>query len=151
MAGSHAVMLSNEITNPVTNTGDQWEINFARFLTYPSLSSTCSDLVPLAPTLRNRRPKGNWISSSSIALLRLINDHKNSDVILTVSLNGKCLVSHRFFYIVHSIGGFYFLGPDFSEFSFSGLWFINVYFASFLVNLESTIGHISLFGFCFTS
>ncbi|KAF7829323.1 protein POOR HOMOLOGOUS SYNAPSIS 1 [Senna tora] len=94
MAGSLVVIPSKDIENSVTTIRDEWEINFARFFAYPSATSTCSDLVPLSLRLRNRHPRGSWISSSSIALLRLVNDHSNSDVIITICFNGKLLEEH---------------------------------------------------------
>ncbi|TKY58682.1 hypothetical protein E2542_SST15751 [Spatholobus suberectus] len=74
---------------------DQWEICFARFVPYPILSSSSSsDLLPLPPRLRNLPPRGNWISSSSIAFLRLSSHHSLSHVLLTVSFNAALLEEH---------------------------------------------------------
>ncbi|XP_057417792.1 protein POOR HOMOLOGOUS SYNAPSIS 1 isoform X2 [Lotus japonicus] len=81
---------------------DQWEISFARFIPYSSLpitsssSSAAAGLLPLPPRLRNRTPRGNWISSSSssAAFLRLSPDLSASDTILTVSFNSKHLEEH---------------------------------------------------------
>lgn len=67
---------------------EQWEICFARFIPYPTLPPS-SDLLPLPPRLRNLSPRGNWISSSSVAFLRLSLSH----LLLTVSLNAALLVS----------------------------------------------------------
>ncbi|KAL2344377.1 hypothetical protein Fmac_005662 [Flemingia macrophylla] len=51
---------------------EEWEICFGRFIPYPILSSPSSaELLPLPPRLRNLPPRGNWISSSSVAFLRL--------------------------------------------------------------------------------
>ncbi|RDX65110.1 Protein POOR-likeOUS SYNAPSIS 1, partial [Mucuna pruriens] len=74
---------------------DQWEICFARFIPYPILSST-SDLLPLPPRLRNLPPRGNWISSSSVAFLRLSSHLSLSHLLLTVSFNSTLLVSSPF-------------------------------------------------------
>ncbi|KAK7318256.1 hypothetical protein RJT34_02955 [Clitoria ternatea] len=69
---------------------EQWEICFARFIPFPVpiTSTSSSDLLPLPPRLRNRPPRGTWISSSSATFLRL------SDLILTVSFNAKLLEEH---------------------------------------------------------
>ncbi|KAK7386767.1 hypothetical protein VNO78_27103 [Psophocarpus tetragonolobus] len=72
---------------------DQWEICFARFIPYPTLSSassSSSDLLPLPPRLRTVAPRGNWISSSSVAFLRLSLSH----LLLTVSFNATLLEEH---------------------------------------------------------
>ena len=99
MAGSLAIIPIDQIENPMASISSeqwQWEIQFSRFFNYPPLSSTCPDLAPLPPKVRNRRPHGTWISSSSSssssAFLRLLNDTSNSDVILAVSFRGKMLV-----------------------------------------------------------
>ncbi|KAI4314372.1 hypothetical protein L6164_027287 [Bauhinia variegata] len=95
MAGTLAIVPSNGIENSlVNNIRDQWEVHFARFFPYPSItnSSCSSDLVPLGARSKNRCSKGNWMSSSSIAFLRLIRNHSNSDIILTVFFSGKVLV-----------------------------------------------------------
>ncbi|XP_061358538.1 protein POOR HOMOLOGOUS SYNAPSIS 1 [Gastrolobium bilobum] len=92
MISSNANNNSNAIDHSIR---DQWEICFARFVPYPITStSTSSDLLPLPPRLRNRSPRGNWISSSSVAFLRLFSDLSISDVILTVSFNAKLLEEH---------------------------------------------------------
>ena len=91
---------SEQVEIPIRERSEQWqwEIQFSRFFNYPPLSSTSPDLIPLPPKVRNRRPQGTWISSSSSsssssAFLRLLNDPSNSDVILTVSLRAKILVT----------------------------------------------------------
>ncbi|XP_041011379.1 protein POOR HOMOLOGOUS SYNAPSIS 1 [Juglans microcarpa x Juglans regia] len=94
MTGSLAIVRIEDAQDVVAAVSDQWEIQFARFFGYPPLSSTCPDRSPLLPKFRKRRPNGTWISSSSSAFLRLVNDHSNSDVILTVSLRGKILEQH---------------------------------------------------------
>ncbi|KAI4314373.1 hypothetical protein L6164_027287 [Bauhinia variegata] len=97
MAGTLAIVPSNGIENSlVNNIRDQWEVHFARFFPYPSItnSSCSSDLVPLGARSKNRCSKGNWMSSSSIAFLRLIRNHSNSDIILTVFFSGKVLEEH---------------------------------------------------------
>ncbi|GMY26290.1 protein POOR HOMOLOGOUS SYNAPSIS 1 [Fagus crenata] len=101
MAGSLAIIPIDQIENPMASISSeqwQWEIQFSRFFNYPPLSSTCPDLAPLPPKVRNRRPHGTWISSSSSssssAFLRLLNDTSNSDVILAVSFRGKMLEQH---------------------------------------------------------
>ncbi|KAH1154518.1 hypothetical protein GLYMA_18G143200v4 [Glycine max] len=68
---------------------EQWEICFARFIPYPTLPPS-SDLLPLPPRLRNLSPRGNWISSSSVAFLRLSLSH----LLLTVSFNAALLEEH---------------------------------------------------------
>ncbi|KAK7361637.1 hypothetical protein VNO77_03708 [Canavalia gladiata] len=74
---------------------DQWEICFARFIPYPVLPlPPSSHLLPLPPRLRNRPPRGNWISSSSVALLRLSSHLSLSHVLLTVSFNATLLEEH---------------------------------------------------------
>ncbi|KAG6654984.1 hypothetical protein I3843_05G164400 [Carya illinoinensis] len=92
MAGSLAIVRTEDAQDPVDAISDQWEIQFARFFGYPPISSSCPGLSPLLLKSRKRRPHGTWISSSSSAFLRLVNDHSNSDVILTVSLRGKILI-----------------------------------------------------------
>ncbi|XP_027348118.1 protein POOR HOMOLOGOUS SYNAPSIS 1 [Abrus precatorius] len=72
---------------------EQWEINFARFIPYPILTSSpspSSTLLPLPPRLLNRPPRGNWISSSSVAFLRLSSPLS----LLTVSFNATLLEEH---------------------------------------------------------
>ncbi|KAK4263145.1 hypothetical protein QN277_028604 [Acacia crassicarpa] len=94
MAGSLAMVPSNGSVDPLKTLKNEWEINFARFLVYPSATTTCSDLLSLPHRLRNRNPRGNWISSPSTAFLRLVNDYSNSDVIISISLNGEVLEEH---------------------------------------------------------
>ncbi|PQP98699.1 protein POOR HOMOLOGOUS SYNAPSIS 1 [Prunus yedoensis var. nudiflora] len=73
---------------------ERWEVHFSRFFGYPPISSTCPDLVPLPTRVRNRRPAGNWVSSSLPALLQLVHDHSISEVLLTVCFSGKVLEEH---------------------------------------------------------
>ncbi|XP_057747918.1 protein POOR HOMOLOGOUS SYNAPSIS 1 [Arachis stenosperma] len=95
MAGSLAVIPSNDVDNSATTIRDQWEICFARFVPYPTSSpSSSAGLLPLPPRLRNRSPRGNWISSPSVAFLRLLPDLSHRDVILTVSFNASLLEEH---------------------------------------------------------
>ncbi|RYR65169.1 hypothetical protein Ahy_A03g011144 [Arachis hypogaea] len=95
MAGSLAVIPSNDVDNSATTIRDQWEICFARFVPYPTSSpSSSAGLLPLPPRLRNRSPRGNWISSPSVAFLRLLPDLSHRDVILTVSFNANLLEEH---------------------------------------------------------
>lgn len=96
MAGPLAVVRSKHVQDSVAAVSDQWEVQFARFFGYPPLSSTCPDLAPLPPSFRKRRPQGTWVTSSSSAFLRLVNDTSNSDVILTVCLREMILVSLPF-------------------------------------------------------
>ncbi|KAH0991712.1 hypothetical protein GBA52_003195 [Prunus armeniaca] len=56
--------------------------------------STCPDLVPLPTKVRNRRPAGNWVSSSLPALLQLVHDQSISEVLLTVCFSGKVVEEH---------------------------------------------------------
>ncbi|KAM2334012.1 hypothetical protein ACFXTH_011617 [Malus domestica] len=72
----------------------QWEVHFSRFFPYPPQISTCPDLVPLPPKFRKRRPRNNWIPSSSPAQLQLARDGSSSDAILTVCFTGKILEEH---------------------------------------------------------
>ncbi|MED6180697.1 hypothetical protein PIB30_012573 [Stylosanthes scabra] len=95
MAGPLAVITCNDVDNSTTTIRDQWEICFARFVPYPTSSpSSSAGLLPLPPRLRNRSPRGNWISSPSVAFLRLLPDLSHSDVILTVSFNANLLEEH---------------------------------------------------------
>ncbi|XP_054825499.1 protein POOR HOMOLOGOUS SYNAPSIS 1-like isoform X1 [Prosopis cineraria] len=94
MAGSLALISGNGSENPMKTVRYEWEINFARFFAYPSITISCSDPVPLPTCLRNRRPGGSWISSPSIAFCRLINDYSNSDVIITIYFNDEVLEEH---------------------------------------------------------
>ncbi|KAL5552829.1 hypothetical protein UlMin_040230 [Ulmus minor] len=74
---------------------EPWEVQFARFFfTNSPPISTSSGLVPLPPNVLYRRPIGNWLSTSSNALMRLVRDFSNSNVILTVCMNGKMLEEH---------------------------------------------------------
>lgn len=73
---------------------ERWEVHFSRFFGYPPISSTCPDLVPLPTKVRNRRPAGNWVSSSLPALLQLVHDQSISEVLLTVCFSGKVLEEH---------------------------------------------------------
>ncbi|ESW25767.1 hypothetical protein PHAVU_003G063800 [Phaseolus vulgaris] len=89
MAGTVAVMEQS------VKVRDQWEICFARFIPYPSLPSS-SDLLPLPPRLRTLPPRGSWISSSSVAFLRLssrLSSHL-SHLLLTISFNADLLEEH---------------------------------------------------------
>ncbi|KAB1207861.1 hypothetical protein CJ030_MR7G004117 [Morella rubra] len=95
MAGPLAVVRSKHVQDSVAAVSDQWEVQFARFFGYPPLSSTCPDLAPLPPSFRKRRPQGTWVTSSSSAFLRLVNDTSNSDVILTVCLREMILEEHH--------------------------------------------------------
>ncbi|XP_019423180.1 PREDICTED: protein POOR HOMOLOGOUS SYNAPSIS 1 isoform X2 [Lupinus angustifolius] len=95
MAGTLAMIP----TNSPTTIRDQWEICYARFIPYSATATTTtattsSDLIPIPPRIRNHPPRGNWISSSSVAFLRLLTDYSSDDVILTVSFNSKLLEEH---------------------------------------------------------
>lgn len=72
---------------------DQWEIQFSRFVWYPSSSSTNTNLRPLPPCARNRPPRGTWISSSSTVFLQLLHHCSSSDFILVVRFRDNILVS----------------------------------------------------------
>ena len=92
MAGSLVVVETDRQENeePVNTIKHQWQVHFARFITYPSLPSTS----PLLITRRYRAPLGNWIATSfPAASLQIINDRSSSETILTVCLRGKILVS----------------------------------------------------------
>ena len=99
MAGSLVVIETDGQKNekPVNTIKDQWQVQFARFIIYPSLPSTCPSLVPLPKNTRYRAPRGNWIATSSpVASLQIINDFSSSETILAVCLSGKILVSCSF-------------------------------------------------------
>jgi hypothetical protein len=96
MAGTLAIVPNERVNEAVTAIREQWEIQFARFFSYPTLSSTCPDLVPLTRKVRNRRRQGTWVSSSSSAVLQLANDLSSSKAILTVCFRGMNLVSPPF-------------------------------------------------------
>ncbi|CAK8561972.1 unnamed protein product [Lathyrus sativus] len=92
MAGTVAVRSTNSST-----LNNEWEICFARFIPFPhstTSSSYSSDLHPLPHRLRNRPPRGTWITSSTSAFLRFSLDLSLSDVILTVFFNGKLFEEH---------------------------------------------------------
>lgn len=95
MAGSLAVAVlpSGHEEKPVTAIREQWEVEYSRFFGYPPAASTCPDLVPLPLYLRNRRPLGTWLTSSSPALLRLVVLRSSSGVVLTVYCGDKIQVS----------------------------------------------------------
>lgn len=73
---------------------DQWEIQFSRFVWYPSSSSTNTNLRPLPPCARNRPPRGTWISSSSTVFLQLLHHCSSSDFILVVRFRDNILEEH---------------------------------------------------------
>ncbi|XP_023538055.1 protein POOR HOMOLOGOUS SYNAPSIS 1 [Cucurbita pepo subsp. pepo] len=81
---------------------DQWEVQFSRFVCYPSTTSTSNDtdtdtntnLRPLLLNARNRPPRGTWISSSSTAVLQLLHHCSASDLILAVRFRDKILEEH---------------------------------------------------------
>ncbi|CAI8608745.1 unnamed protein product [Vicia faba] len=92
MAGTVAVRPTNSST-----LNAEWEIFFARFIPFPhstTSSSSSSNLHPIPHRLRNRPPRGTWIASSTSAFLRFSPDLSLSDVILTVSFNGKLFEEH---------------------------------------------------------
>ena len=95
MAGSLAVAVlpSGHEEKLVTAIREQWEVEYSRFFGYPPAASTCPDLVPLPPYLRNRRPLGTWLTSSSPALLSLVVLRSSSGVVLTVYCGDKMQVS----------------------------------------------------------
>ncbi|XWS22635.1 hypothetical protein CRYUN_Cryun29cG0053200 [Craigia yunnanensis] len=93
MAGSLVVVETDRQENeePVNTIKHQWQVHFARFITYPSLPST----YPLLRTRRCRAPLGNWIATSfPAASLQIINDRSSSKTILVVCLRGKILEEH---------------------------------------------------------
>ncbi|XVE85133.1 hypothetical protein DITRI_Ditri17bG0067600 [Diplodiscus trichospermus] len=88
MAGS-LVVVETDRQNTIK---EQWQVHFACFITYPSLTSTCPSLVPLR---QYRAPLGNWIATSfPSASLQIINDCSSSETILAVCLSGKILEEH---------------------------------------------------------
>ncbi|XWS63708.1 hypothetical protein CRYUN_Cryun06bG0124800 [Craigia yunnanensis] len=97
MAGYLLVIESDgrENEKPVNTIKDQWQVQFARFITYPSFPSTCPSLVPLPKNTRYRAPRGNWIATSfPVASLQIINDFSCSETIIAVCLSGKILGEH---------------------------------------------------------
>ncbi|KAH7515679.1 hypothetical protein FEM48_Zijuj10G0052200 [Ziziphus jujuba var. spinosa] len=103
MAGSHshslALIAASEQTPEkklaIGGGGERWEVEFSRFFNYPPMTSTCPDLVPLPSKVRNRRPSGTWISSSSHVLLQLLPHPSNSDdVVLRVYFRDSILEEH---------------------------------------------------------
>lgn len=96
MAGALAIVPSERVNEGAASIREQWEIQFARFFSYPTLSSTCPDLVPLTIKVRNQRRQGTWVSSSSSAVLELAHDLSSSETILTVCFRGRNLVSPPF-------------------------------------------------------
>ncbi|KAE8023511.1 hypothetical protein FH972_009198 [Carpinus fangiana] len=94
MAGTLAIVPSERVNEAAASIREQWEIQFARFFSYPTLSSTCPDLVPLPTYVRNRRRQGTWVSSSSSAVLQLADDLSSSEIILTVCFRGRNLEQH---------------------------------------------------------
>lgn len=97
MAGFQGVVRSEEEAEmPAAAIRDQWEVQFSRFICYPSSAATTTNnasLHPLFPRLRNRPPRGTWISSSSTAILQLLHRCSSPDLILTVRFRDKILVS----------------------------------------------------------
>ncbi|XVF02520.1 hypothetical protein REPUB_Repub04eG0182500 [Reevesia pubescens] len=97
MAGSLVVVESDcqEKEMAVNTIKEHWQVHFARFITYPSLPSTCPTLVPLPKNRRYRAPLGNWIATAfPAASLQIINDRSISETILAVCLSGKILEEH---------------------------------------------------------
>jgi len=141
MAGTVAVRSTT--TNSLS---DEWEISFARFIPFPHssiTSSSSSDLHPLPVRLRNRPPRGTWISSSTSAFLRFSSDLNFSDVVLTVAFNAKLLVTPITFpfsisfllSLLHNrCNWILIIGSDEAWFSVFG-----VFFLSFLWNLNCGI------------
>lgn len=98
MAGSLAIVASEPLDNPpVAVNGNQWLVDFARFFTYPSLSSTHKSLVSLHTYNSSRQKQGTWLSTSSAAAsLQIIKDQFTSDAILIICFRDKILVSLSF-------------------------------------------------------
>ncbi|XP_059448432.1 protein POOR HOMOLOGOUS SYNAPSIS 1 isoform X2 [Corylus avellana] len=94
MAGTLAIVPSERVNEAAASIREQWEIQFARFFSYPTLSSTCPDLVPLTIKVRKQRRQGTWVSSSSSAVLELAHDLSGSETILTVCFRGRNLEQH---------------------------------------------------------
>ncbi|XP_076908004.1 protein POOR HOMOLOGOUS SYNAPSIS 1-like [Bidens hawaiensis] len=68
--------------------GDPFEVQYARFFNCPFRSTQHPALLPLS-----KKPKNSWISSSSLASLRLLATADHS-VILTVTLLGHVIEEH---------------------------------------------------------
>ncbi|XP_021901328.1 protein POOR HOMOLOGOUS SYNAPSIS 1 [Carica papaya] len=96
MAGSLAIVASEPLDNPpVAVNGNQWLVDFARFFTYPSLSSTHKSLVSLHTYNSSRQKQGTWLSTSSAAAsLQIIKDQFTSDAILIICFRDKILEEH---------------------------------------------------------
>ncbi|XP_047318814.1 protein POOR HOMOLOGOUS SYNAPSIS 1 [Impatiens glandulifera] len=71
----------------------QWEVHYSRFFNYPPLSSSHASLSSYGDVHR-RRHLGNWISSSSTALLALNTRPSNSELVLTITLRSEILEEH---------------------------------------------------------
>ncbi|XP_076955558.1 protein POOR HOMOLOGOUS SYNAPSIS 1-like [Bidens hawaiensis] len=82
-----ATMSITTITTTVS-IGDPFEVQYARFFNCPFSSTSHPTLLPLA-----KKPKNSWISSSSLASLRLLATADHS-VILTVTLVGHVIEEH---------------------------------------------------------
>lgn len=98
MAESHSLALIASEQTPkmlaIGDGGERWEVEFSRFFNYPPMTSMCPDLVPLSSKVRNRRPSGTWISSSSHVLLQLLRHPSNSDdVILRICFRDTIMVT----------------------------------------------------------
>jgi len=75
----------------------RWTIGFARFVHYPSSPSPHPVLKPLGKREQYHSPHGTWLSaSSSTVSLHIVDELNRSDVILSVKLGQKVLVSWIF-------------------------------------------------------
>ncbi|KAK6930976.1 hypothetical protein RJ641_002769 [Dillenia turbinata] len=90
MEGDLVLVEREQIQKPLVAINKHWEVHIARFFSFPSLSSTHPYLRVQSEKSRRGRT-GVWISSSSTASLRLSSDHRTSDAILSVILQGKIL------------------------------------------------------------
>ncbi|WCJ38508.1 hypothetical protein M5689_019566 [Euphorbia peplus] len=94
MAGCLAVVEREPTEKQFSGIKNQWKVSFSRFVISPSLSSTCSSLLPLPNNRRHPRSRGTWISSDSPTASLQLSYRSISDVILSVSLGDYFLEEH---------------------------------------------------------
>ncbi|WCJ38507.1 hypothetical protein M5689_019565 [Euphorbia peplus] len=94
MAGCLAVVEREPTEKQFSGIKNEWEVSFSRLVVCPSLSSTCSSLLPLPNNRRQPRSRGTWISSDSPTASLQLSYRSISDVILSVSLGDHILEEH---------------------------------------------------------